>query len=87
MRVGLQVRISEIELSGARVLENGPTIVVTFSVQQIHCIRDKTGELIFYRWSACDAGWMQGKSWMVVRMIFVGCSIRGPSSLMIWHMI
>merc|ERR1712194_854368 len=40
------VRISEIDLSGARVLEKGPTIVVTFNVQQIHCVRDKTGAVM-----------------------------------------
>lgn len=40
------IQIDDVQLSGARVLDNGPTLVVTFNAQQIHCIRDKNGLIV-----------------------------------------
>lgn len=53
--------VRDVQLTGARVLDNGPTLVVQFNAQQIHCIRDKHGEVVdggdddirsvFYTWA------------------------------------
>lgn len=38
--------VSEIELSAARLLEDAPVLIVSFNVQQINCLRDKTGQVV-----------------------------------------
>merc|ERR1712166_1426448 len=72
------IRISEIEISGARVLEKGPTLVVTFNVQQIHCIKDKAGAVVdgadddirrvFYTWAFQLDDMSQDLNWQLVEM-------------------
>ena len=65
--------VRDVQLQGARVLDNGPTLVVTFNAQQIHCITDKKGIVVdggdddirsvFYTWAfqldqdAYDLNW------------------------------
>eukprot|EP00658_Telonema_sp_P-2_P022530 TRINITY_DN19004_c0_g1_i2.p1 TRINITY_DN19004_c0_g1~~TRINITY_DN19004_c0_g1_i2.p1 ORF type:complete len:445 (-),score=179.38 TRINITY_DN19004_c0_g1_i2:395-1729(-) len=76
------VEISEIELSGARVLEKGPTIVVTFSVQQIHCIKHKDGTImdgadddirqVFYTWAFQLDDMAHDLNWQLVEMNTLG---------------
>merc|ERR1712166_838885 len=72
------IRISEIEISGARVLEKGPTLVVTFNVQQIHCIKDKAGAVVdgadddirrvFYTWAFQLDDMSHDLNWQLVEM-------------------
>jgi len=38
--------VEDVQLAGARVLDNGPTLVITFNAQQIHCIKDKDGGIV-----------------------------------------
>lgn len=38
--------ISDVELSAGRLLEDAPVLIVTFSAQQINCLRDKSGAVI-----------------------------------------
>lgn len=38
--------ISEVELTAGRLLEDAPVLIVTFSAQQINCLRDRTGAVI-----------------------------------------
>jgi hypothetical protein len=42
----LSADISDVELSAGRLLEDAPVLIVTFSAQQINCIRDMSGEII-----------------------------------------
>lgn len=65
--------VRDVQLTGARVLDNGPTLVVTFNAQQVHCVKDKTGVVVdggdddirsvFYTWvfqldqDAYDLNW------------------------------
>ncbi|CAK0870603.1 unnamed protein product, partial [Prorocentrum cordatum] len=38
---------SEIELKGAKLMEQGPPCFIwTFNMQQVNCLRDKDGEII-----------------------------------------
>jgi predicted lipid-binding transport protein (Tim44 family) len=38
--------ISEVELTAGRLLEDAPVLIVTFSAQQINCLRDRSGAVI-----------------------------------------
>lgn len=38
--------ISEVELTAGRLLEESPVLIVTFSAQQINCLRNKSGAVI-----------------------------------------
>lgn len=38
--------ISDVELTAGRLLEDAPVLIVTFSAQQINCLRDKSGAVI-----------------------------------------
>lgn len=38
--------LSEVELMEVRLMENEPLVVLTFSCQQINCVRDKTGAIV-----------------------------------------
>jgi len=38
--------LSEVELMEVRTMENAPLVVLTFSCQQINCVRDKSGKIV-----------------------------------------
>lgn len=38
--------ISEVELTAGKLLEDSPVLIVTFSAQQINCLRDRSGAVI-----------------------------------------
>ena len=38
--------LSEVELMEVRMMENEPLVVLTFSCQQINCVRDKSGKIV-----------------------------------------
>lgn len=38
--------ISDVELTAGRLLEDAPVLIVTFSAQQINCLRDRSGAII-----------------------------------------
>jgi hypothetical protein len=38
--------ISDVELTAGRLLEDAPVLIVTFSAQQINCLRDNAGIVI-----------------------------------------
>jgi len=38
--------LSDVELMEVRMMENEPLVVLTFSCQQINCVRDKTGKIV-----------------------------------------
>ena len=38
--------LSEVELMEVRLMENEPLVVLTFSCQQINCVRDKSGAVV-----------------------------------------
>lgn len=40
------LHISDVELTAARLLEDSPVLIVTFSTQQINCLRDRAGNIV-----------------------------------------
>lgn len=38
--------ISDVELTAGRLLEDSPVLIVTFSTQQINCLRDRAGSIV-----------------------------------------
>lgn len=38
--------INDVELSAARLLEDAPVLIVSFSLQQINCLRNQTGDIV-----------------------------------------
>lgn len=71
--------IKRIEFEGAALVNDTPLIMLTFSCQQIHCIKDKTGKIVdgsesdirnvFYQWVVRrDTG---GEfDWKIVKMVY-----------------
>jgi len=74
--------VRDVQLTGARVLDNGPTLVVQFNAQQIHCIRDKEGVIVdgaeddvravFYTWAFQLDQDAYDLNWQLVEMQMMG---------------